>query len=143
MLLMSNDSTLPAEQVNPQELTQRKDEQVHVLRSALVLGKNATAQRATKLKAKYNTLFTRMITRWEDYQRFIHDPAVSFDNNPAEWTIRMPKLRVKVSGCMRTLSGAEEFATIRSYTATAVRQGQNMLDVLIHAADSAPWIPAT
>ncbi|MGH3915993.1 MAG: IS66 family transposase [Pseudonocardiaceae bacterium] len=84
-----------------------------------------------------------MITRWEDHQRFTHDPAVSFDNNPAERTIRMPKLRVKVSGCMRTLSGAEEFAATRSYTVTAVRQGQNMLDVLIHAADSAPWIPAT
>ena len=84
-----------------------------------------------------------MITRWEDYQRFTHDPAVPFDNNPAEQTIRMPKLRVKVSGCLRTLSGAEEFAAIRSYTATAVRQGQNMLDVLISAANGHPWIPAT
>jgi transposase len=136
-------TTQPAEHLNPHDLTQRKDEQAHVLRSALVLGKNATAGRATKLEAKYNTLFTRMINRWEDYQRFTHDPAVSFDNNAAEQTIRMPKLRVKVSGCMRTLSGAEEFAAIRSYTATAVRQGQNMLDVLIHAADGAPWIPAT
>ncbi|MCA1675360.1 MAG: IS66 family transposase [Actinobacteria bacterium] len=124
-------------------LTERKAEQTHLLRSALVLGKNATAGRATKLEAKYNTLFTRMITRWEDYQRFTHDPAVPFDNNPAEQTIRMPKLRVKVSGCLRTLSGAEEFAAIRSYTATAVRQGQNMLDVLINAANGHPWIPAT
>jgi len=64
-------------------------------------------------------------------------------NNPAEQTIRMPKLRTKVSGCLRTLSGAEEFAAIRSYTATAVRHGQNMLDVLVRAADGQPWIPAT
>jgi len=136
-------TTQPAEHLNPHDLTQRKNAQAHVLRSALVLGKNATAGRATKLAAKYNALFTRMINRWEDYQRFTHDPAVSFDNNAAEQTIRTPQLRVKVSGCMRTLSGAEEFAAIRSYTATAVRQGQNMLDVLTHAADSAPWIPAT
>ena len=47
----------------------------------------------------------------------------------------MPKLRIKISGCLRTLTGAEELAAIRSYTATAVRNGQNMLDVLIHAAD--------
>ena len=53
----------------------------------------------------------------------------------------MPKLRIKVSGCLRTLSGAEEFAAIRSYTATAVRHGQNMLDVLIQAADLNPWTP--
>jgi hypothetical protein len=51
------------------------------------------------------------------------------------------KLRTKVSGCLRTLSGAQEFAAIRSYTATAVRQGQNMLQVLVQAADANPWIP--
>jgi transposase len=55
----------------------------------------------------------------------------------------MPKLRIKVSGCMRTLTGAQEFAAIRTYTATAIRQGQNTLDVLIDAAAGHPWIPAT
>ena len=53
----------------------------------------------------------------------------------------MPKLRIKVSGCLRTLSGAEESAAIRSCTATAVRHGQNMLDVPIQAADLNPWTP--
>jgi transposase len=125
------------------ELTARRRQQTRLLRSALVLGKSTTAGRGTKLEAKYNTLFTRMITRWPDYQRFVDDPAIPFDNNPAEQTIRMPKLRIKVSGCMRTLTGAQEFAAIRTYTATAVRQGQNMLDVLINAVDGDPWIPAT
>jgi transposase len=44
---------------------------------------------------------------------------------------------------MRTLTGAQEFAAIRTYTATAMRQGQSMLEVLIDAADGHPWIPAT
>lgn len=117
--------------------------QQRLLRSAAVLGQNATAARATKLERKYNALFTRLTTRWDDYQRCIGDPSVPWDNNPAEQTIRMPKLRTKVSGCLRTLTGAQEFAAIRSYTATAARQGQNMLDVLIQAADDKPWIPAT
>jgi len=117
--------------------------QQQLLRSAIVLGRTATAARATKLERKHHALFARLITRWEDYQRCIADPAVPWDNNPAEQTIRMPKLRTKVSGCLRTLSGAEEFAAIRSYTATAVRHGQNMLDVLIQAADHRPWIPTT
>jgi transposase len=117
--------------------------QQHLLRSAIVLGHNATAGRATKLERKYHALFGRLLNRWEDYQRFVTDPAVPWDNNPAEQTIRMPKLRTKVSGCLRTLSGAEQFAAIRSYTATAVRQGQNMLDVLVQAADGQPWIPST
>lgn len=115
----------------------------HLLRSAIILGATTTAARATKLEAKYHALFTRLNTRWDDYQRFVTDPALPWDNNNAEQTIRMPKLRTKVSGCLRTLTGAQEFAAIRSYTATAVRQGHNMLDVLIDAADSHPWIPAT
>lgn len=115
----------------------------HLLRSAAVLGATTTASRSSKLESKYHALFTRLTTRWNDYQRFVTDPAVPWDNNPAEQTIRMPKLRTKVSGCLRTLSGAEQFAAIRSYTATAVRQGQNMLDVLVQAADGHPWIPTT
>jgi transposase len=68
---------------------------------------------------------------------------VPFDNNSAEQTIRMPKLRIKVSGSMRTLAGAEHFAAIRSYTATAARNGINTLDALIQAATGNPWTPAT
>jgi len=115
----------------------------HVLRSALVLGKTATQKRATELERKYNNLFTRMIERWEDYLRFTHDPTVPFSNNPAEQTIRMPKLRVKVSGCLRSLKGAQDFAAIRSYIATAARAGQNMFEALVQAAAGTPWIPAT
>jgi transposase len=115
----------------------------HLLRSALVVGKNTTAKRATKLERKYNNLFTRMTDRWDDYLRFAHDPAVPFDNNPGEQTIRMPKLRVKVSGSLRSIQGAQDFAAIRSYIATAARAGQNMLDVLVQAATGSPWIPGT
>jgi hypothetical protein len=84
-----------------------------------------------------------VIDRWADYLRFTSDPLVPFDNNGAEQTIRMPKLRVKVSGCLRSLPGAQDFAAIRSYIATALRSGQNMLDVLVQAAAGTPWIPAT
>ena len=44
---------------------------------------------------------------------------------------------------MRTLTGAQHLAAIRSYTATATRNGINMLDALIQAAAGNPWIPAT
>jgi transposase len=42
---------------------------------------------------------------------------------------------------MCTMTGAEHFAAIRSYTATG--QGIGMLDALITAAAGTPWIPAT
>lgn len=118
-------------------------EQAHLLRSAVVLGAEVTAARAGKLQRKYHALFVRLRDRREDYLRFVADPRVPFDNNAAEQTIRMPKLRIKVSGSMRTLTGAEHFAAIRSYTATAVRHSVGMLDALIQAAAGTPWIPAT
>jgi transposase len=118
-------------------------EQAHLLRSAVVLAAQATAARVGKLQRKHHALFVRLQDRRDDYLRFVNDPRVPFDNNAAEQTIRMPKLRIKVSGCMRTLTGAEHFAAIRSYTATAVRNGIGMLDALIHAATGDPWIPTT
>ncbi len=112
---------------------------LHVLRSAVVIGAQATAERATKLERKHHALFVRLRDRRDDYLRFITDPRVPFDNNAAEQTIRMPKLRIKVSGSMRTLTGAEHFTAIRSYTTTATRQGVGMLDALITAAAGNPW----
>lgn len=117
--------------------------QAQLLRSAVVLGAEATAARVGKLQRKYHALFVRLRDRREDYLRFAADSRVPFDNNAAEQTIRMPKLRIKVSGSMRTLTGAEHFAAIRSYTATAVRHGIGMLDALIQAATGNPWTPAT
>jgi hypothetical protein len=54
--------------------------QQHLLRSAAVLGRNATTARATKLERKYHALFARLINRWDDYQRCVDDPAVPWDN---------------------------------------------------------------
>jgi hypothetical protein len=64
-------------------------------------------------------------------------------NNEAERVIRMSKLRIKVSGCMRSMTGAEAFCAIRSYLATATRHGISWLDALTRAAAGNPWIPET
>ena len=55
----------------------------------------------------------------------------------------MSKLRIKVSGCMRSMAGAEVFCAIRSYVATAARHGIGALDALTRAAQGDPWIPAS
>ena len=55
----------------------------------------------------------------------------------------MSKLRIKVSGCMRSMAGAEAFCAIRSYLSTAAKHGIGMLDALTLAARRTPWLPGT
>jgi transposase len=42
----------------------------------------------------------------------------------------MMKVKMKISGCFRTLDGAEIFATLRSVVSTARKQGANILQTL-------------
>jgi transposase len=110
-------------------------------RSTVSHARSAFTKSLISIKAQARFLFVRLRDRRDDYVRFVTDPAVPFDNNRAEQTIRMPKLRIKVSGSMRTTTGAEHFAAIRSYIATAARQGIDTLDALIQDAAGNPWIP--
>ena len=84
-----------------------------------------------------------MKDREDDYLRFARDLRVPFTNNAAEQAIRMSKLRIKISGCMRSMAGAEEFCAIRSYLATAARHGIGALEALTRAFQGRPWIPET
>lgn len=110
-------------------------------RDAADAGTVLNAARRSKLQRKRNALATRMAARADDYLRFAADLRVPFDNNEAEQVIRMSKLRIKVSGCMRSMHGAETFCAIRSYLATATRHGISWLDALTCAAEGRPWIP--
>jgi hypothetical protein len=110
-------------------------------RDAADAGIALNAARCGKLEKKRHALATRMRDRAGDYLRFSHDLRVPFDNNQAEQVIRMSKLRIKVSGCMRSMTGAEVFCAIRSYLATASRHGIGWLDALTRAAQGDPWIP--
>jgi transposase len=59
-------------------------EQEHLLRSAVVLGAEATATRESPLQRKYHALFIRLRDRRDDYLQFVTNAAVPFDNNRAE-----------------------------------------------------------
>jgi transposase len=83
----------------------------------------------TPRRAGHNLLL-RFSTRKEDTLRFLHDPTVPFTNNEAERDGRMMKLRQKISGGFRSLEGASDFATIRSFIATAKKQGWKIIEAL-------------
>jgi len=112
-------------------------------RCGVHIGLAATAARATKPQAERNTLARRLIKRETDYLRFTTNPLVSLDNNAAEREIRMIKLRQKVSGCLRTRTGAEQFCAIRSYLATAGKHDIGLFQALTVLAERKPWMPAT
>jgi len=112
-------------------------------RQAAAAGVALNVARQGKLQQKRHALATRMKDREGDYLRFGRDLRVPFTNNPAEQAIRMSKLRIKISGCMRSIAGAEQFCALRSYLATAARHGIGALDALTRAFQGQPWIPGT
>ncbi|MEU8804885.1 IS66 family transposase [Spirillospora sp. NPDC048819] len=115
----------------------------HAFRSAARLGIKATAARATAVDKDHNALARRLLARHHDHLRFTLDARVPFDNNAAEREIRMVKLRQKVSGCLRTLTGARQFTAIRSYLATTAKNGLGLLDALTELTRGRLWLPAT
>jgi transposase len=115
----------------------------HAYRSAAHLGAKQTAGRADNLEKDHNALARRLLDRQHDHLRFTTDPRIPFDNNPAEREIRMIKVRQKVSGCLRTLTGAQQFCTIRSYLATTTKNGITFMHALTQLAEGRPWLPQT
>ena len=79
---------------------------------------------------KHHGLARRLRDLQDDYLRFTTDFRAPPDNNGTERDIRMAKLKQKVSGCLRTMTGARQFCAIRSYLSTAAKHG---------LASSTPW----
>lgn len=98
-------------------------------------------KRGRPAKTKSQNLLTRFIDFEDSVLAFLHDLDVPFTNNLAEQDIRMIKLRLKISGCFRTVKGAEHFARIRSYLSTARKQGWNVLDSITAAIKGTPFLP--
>ena len=86
-------------------------------------------------------LLARLDTHRDEVLRLLDDTGVPFDNNQAERDLRMVKLQQKISGCWRTLAGAEAFLAVRSYVATARKHGMNPLVVLGQLFEGQPWRP--
>jgi len=82
-----------------------------------------TGQRGRLKRSKARNLLERLINYESDVLRFIDNPDVPFTNNLGERDIRMTKVQQKISGCFRSMEGAEIFCRVRGYLSTCRKHG--------------------
>lgn len=102
-----------------------------------------TGKRGVIRQTPARNLLVRLDRDREHILRFAHDFRVPFDNNQAERDIRMIKLQQKISGCWRTITGAEQFLALRAYLSTARKHQHPATHALTALATRNPWLPAT
>jgi len=73
---------------------------------------------------------------------FMYNFTIPFTNNQGEQDIRMSKVKQKISGCFRSLTGGKMFLRTRGYISTARKNALNPLDALVDVFRGTPFIPA-
>ena len=74
-------------------------------------------------RSKARNLLERFIKYEDDVLRFMEDADVPFTNNQGESDIRMTKVQQKISGCFRSMEGANIFCRVRGYLSTCRKHG--------------------
>ena len=90
-----------------------------------------TGQRGRPHKGKIRALIDRLIHYKGEVCRFADNPLVPFSNNQAERDLHMVKMKNKVIGCFRSVTGAADFLTLKSFTSSAAKAGQTAFSALL------------
>ena len=93
-------------------------------------------------RPKHVNLLDRADSHRDEVPRYAHNLNVPFTNNGSEQDVRPVKTRMKIAGCLPTMTGAEAFCRHRSYLSTARKQGQSTFAALRMLHQNSPWIPA-
>jgi transposase len=91
---------------------------------------DAVKKRGRKKKGKTLALIERLDKHKASVCLFAYDFTVPFSNNLAEQDIRMVKTKTKVSGCFRSLLGAENYLKIMSYVGTVKKHGNSAFEAI-------------
>ncbi len=82
-----------------------------------------TGKRGRIKRSKARNLLERLRDFETDVLRFMDVAFVPFTNNQGENDLRMTKVQQKISGCFRSMEGANIFCRVRSYISTCRKQG--------------------
>jgi transposase len=99
-------------------------------------------QRGRCKQSAARNLLDRLRKQQKAVLTFLEDLRVDFDNNLAERDLRMVKVQQKVSGCFRSMAGAQAFARIRGYLSTLRKQGLPVWSALQATLSGHPVLPS-
>ena len=102
------------------------------------LPQTTAKKRGRPKRGKVRALLERLRDRKEQILAFMRDASIPFDNNLGERDLRMNKVKQKISGAFRGPNGPAVYCKVRSYIATARKQGHGVMDALLNAMQGTP-----
>jgi transposase len=137
--------SLGKDRLEPQEVVDWEAQFLRLLDEGDQAHPRATAPPGKRGRCKQSAarnLLDRLRTQQKAVLTFLEDLRGDFDTNLAERDRRMVKVQQKVSGCFRSIAGAEAFARIRGYLSTLPKQGLPLLSALQATLSGHPVLPA-
>lgn len=93
-------------------------------------------------RTKGRNLVERLIREQKSVLAFAFNKEVPFTNNLAERDIRPAKVKLKISNCFRTITGADTYARIEGFLSTARKNNKNVYSELLATFEGNNFITA-